>query len=106
MEENAAPKVAVTEVVSLDNARVSLPKQIMITVNLGGKNASNGLSRAELLHKLFQRRPGDTDVRLRLMKSDDFLISYDLSDRVQADRTLCKQIEEICGSGSVEVIPG
>ena len=106
MEENAAPKVAVTEVVSLDNARVSLPKQIMITVHLGGKNASNGLSRAELLHKLFQRRPGDTDVRLRLMKSDDFLISYDLSDRVRADRTLCKQIEEICGSGSVEVIPG
>jgi DNA polymerase-3 subunit alpha len=106
MEENAAPKVAVTEIVPLDNARISLPKQIMVTVQLGGENTSNGLSRAELLHKLFQRRPGDTDVRLRLMKSEDFLISYDLSDRVQADRTLCKQIEEICGSGSVEVIPG
>ena len=109
-EENAAPKVAVTEIVPLDNARVALPKQIAITVRLGdGKRVNgkaNGSSRAERLHELFRSRPGDTDVRLRLMKAQDFLVSYDLPDRVCADRGFREQVEEICGSGSVEVMPG
>ena len=109
-EENAAPKVAVTEIVALDSARVALPKQISITVRLGDGNGANGQangsSRAERLHELFRKRPGDTDVRLRLMKAQDFLISYDLPDRVHADRGFREKVEAICGAGSVEVMPG
>ena len=110
VEENAAPKVAVTEIIPLDSARVSLPKQISVTIRLGGGNdangKANGSSRAERLRELFVGKPGDTDVRLRLMKARDFLVSYDLPDRVQADRAFRAQVEEICGAGSVEVMPG
>ena len=105
VEENAVPKVAVAEIVPLDNARISVPKQITVTVRLDSDSGANGSSRAERLHKLFRRSPGDTDVRLRLIKSQDFLISYDLPDRVHVNRGFREQIEKICGYDSVEIMP-
>ena len=104
VEENAAPKVATTEIIALDNARITLPRQITVTLKLS-TNVDSSSSRAKRLHTLFTSRPGDTDVRLRLMKPQDFMISYDLPDRVHADRNFRKEVEEICGSGSVKVMP-
>ena len=106
VDENAAPKVAVTELVPLDIARVPLPQQIAITVRLGEGHGADDGSRAARLRELFRSRPGDTDVRLRLLKQRDFLVSYDLPDRVHADRDFREQVEAICGSGSLEVMPG
>ena len=107
VDENSAPKVAVNEIVPLDNARVSLPKQITITVRLGAQNGhGNGNGTAKRLHQLFASKPGETDVRLRLLRSKEFLVSYDVPDRVRADREFRHSVEEICGAGSVEIMPG
>jgi DNA polymerase-3 subunit alpha len=104
VEENAAPKVATTEIIPLDNVRITLPRQITVTLRLSNSVDSSS-SRAKRLRTLFTSRPGDTDVRLRLMKPQDFMISYDLPDRVHADRNFRRKVEEICGSGSVKVMP-
>ena len=102
VEEAAPPKVSVQEIVSLENARVNLPLQISVTVKL-----SNGAGDAEdvarKLRELFERKPGDTDVRLRLLRKKEFLVSYDLADRVRADREFRAAAEQICGRGSVEI---
>ena len=107
VDENSAPKVAVSEIVPLDNARVSLPKQITITVRLGGQNGQgDGNGTAKRLRQLFASKPGETDVRLRLLRSKEFLVSYDVPDRVRADREFRHSVEEICGTGSIEIMPG
>ena len=107
VDENAAPKVAVSEIVPLDKARVSLPKQVTITVRLGAQNGrANGNDTAKRLRDLFASKPGETDVRLRLLRSKEFLVSYDVPDRVRADREFRHSVEEICGDGSVEIMPG
>jgi DNA polymerase-3 subunit alpha len=101
-EEGAPPKVSVNEIVPLDNARVTLPAQVSITLKLGNGNGGDAIAR---LQELVQSKPGDTDVRLRLLRSKDFLVFYDIAQRVCADRDFRLQVEEICGRGSLEVMP-
>jgi DNA polymerase-3 subunit alpha len=102
VDESGPPKVSVSEIVPLEVARVALPKQISITIRLGN---GNGADTAERLHDLFLSKPGDTDVRLRLVRSQDFLLFYDLAGHVRADREFRHAVEQICGAGSIEVVP-
>src|SRR5581483_11686883 len=62
-EENAPPKISVQDIIPLDNARVDLPAVISIRVWLG---RNGGSDRAAALDELFKRKPGPTQVRLRL----------------------------------------
>lgn len=100
VEEGAAPKVSVSEIVPLDLARVNLPKMLAITVRLGANGDDNG--KIESLQKLCAAQPGETDVRLRLMRPKDFLVFYDLPSGVRADKTFRGHVEALCGEGSVE----
>ncbi len=69
-EENASTKISVQEIVPLDNARIDLPSVISIRVWLG----RNGVvDKAQALEDLFRRKPGDTQVRLRLEAPQGFL---------------------------------
>ncbi len=102
VDESGPPKVSVSEIVPLEVARVALPKQISITIRLGN---GHGTDTADKLHQLFLSKPGNTDVRLRLIRSQDFLLFYDLAEHVRADREFREAVEEICGAGSVEVVP-
>ena len=102
IEEGSPPKMSVEEVVALDNAAIKVPAQVAITIRLG-----NGIGPADeaakKLRGLFDSKPGDTDVRLRLLRRQEYLVSYDLADRVRADRSFRRAAEEICGEGSLEV---
>ncbi len=85
----------------LDVARARPPKQVAIPLRL-----DNGADKAaERLQELFTRKPGETDVRLRLLRSKDFLAFYDLGAHVRADREFQAEVERICGAGSLEVVP-
>jgi len=101
--DDAGPsKISVAEIVALDNARVKVPMQIAITVRLAN-GSGPGEEMASKLRELFEDKPGDTDVRLRILRAKDFLVSYDLADRVRADRSFRTAAEAICGKGSLEV---
>ncbi len=102
VDESGPVKVAVSEIVPLDVARASLPQQISITIHLDNGGAEQTVER---LRELFSSRPGETDVRLRLLKKKDFLMFYDLAAHVRADRAFRHEVEQICGAGALEVMP-
>jgi DNA polymerase-3 subunit alpha len=102
-EENAPPKISVQEIVPLEVARVSLPALISIRVPVNGAGASD---RAASLRELFAKKPGETEVRLRLEKSRDFSVILDVTAKVRPDKEFCAEIARICGNEAMEVLGG
>jgi DNA polymerase-3 subunit alpha len=115
-EENAPPKVSVQDIVPLEVARLPLPSLISIRVWLGRKNrdaatqghgdTANGdaMDRAAQLSDVFLRKPGDTQVRLRLESPRDFTVILDVPVKVRPDREFRAEIERLCGSEAIEVL--
>ena len=101
-DENGPLKISVSEIIPLEVARVRLPAKISITLRLD--NGGCGET-AEKLRELFDSKPGETHVRLRLLRKKDFLVFYELADNVNADRGFRAEVEQICGAGSLEIMP-
>jgi DNA polymerase-3 subunit alpha len=99
-EEGAPVKLSVQEIVPLDVARVSLPSIISIKVWLG----RNGFDRARELQQLFDRKRGETHVRLRLEAPRDFAVVMDVPQKVRPDREFQREIQRICGGDSIETL--
>ncbi len=102
-EENGPPKISVQNIVPLDNARVDFAAVISIRVWLG---RNGGVDRAKALEELFQRKPGDTQVRLRLEAPRDFSVLLDVPTKVRPDKEFRAQVEAICGAESIERVAG
>jgi DNA polymerase III subunit alpha len=102
-EENAPPKISVQDIVPLEVARVSLPALISIRVPVNGAGASE---RAASLRELFKKKPGETEVRLRLEKSRDFSVILDVTAKVRPDKEFRAEIARICGAEAMEVLAG
>ena len=99
-EENAPPKISIQDIVPLELARLNLPSLISIRVPM--KDAES--DRAADLQKLFSRKPGETEVRLRLEKTKDFSVILDLSAKVRPDKEFCAELARICGPEAMEVL--
>ena len=100
-EENAPPKISVQEIVPLDVARVPLPSLISIRVRLG---RNGGAEPAVALQKLFQDKPGETEVRFRLELPREFSVILDVPAKVRPDREFREALEKICGADAMEVL--
>ncbi len=87
-EENAPPKISVQDIVPLEIARVSLPSLISIRVPVNG---AGGPDRAASLRNLFDRKPGETEVRLRLEKSRDFSVILDVAAKVRPGQRVLRR---------------
>jgi DNA polymerase-3 subunit alpha len=98
-EEGGPAKISVQEIVPLELAHVPMPSLISIRVSVGA-------GRAEELRRLFEQKPGDTDVRLRLEKPRDFSVVLDIGVKVRPDREFRSEIERICGPEAMEVLAG
>ena len=100
-EENAPPKLSIQDIVGLAVARVNLPTLISIRVGVG----SNGtVDKAEALQQLFEKKRGDTEVRLRLEKPRDFSVILDVTFKVRPDKEFWAEIERICGPEAGEIL--
>jgi DNA polymerase-3 subunit alpha len=102
-EEGSTPKLSVQNIVALDNARVDFDSVIAIRVWLG-RNGHN--DRAQALAELFQRKPGDTQVRLRLEAPRDFSVLLDVASKVRPDKEFRAAVQEICGVDCIERVAG
>ncbi len=100
-DEDAPPKLNVQDITPLDDARVDLPTLISIRIWI---KEDGGSEKAEALNNLFQRKQGNTEVRLRLEKPRDFSVTLDVANKVKADREFRGEIEKICGPDSMEVL--
>jgi DNA polymerase-3 subunit alpha len=101
-EEGNPTKVSVQEIVPLDVARIALPSLISVKVFMG----RNGIDRAAELRKLFERKPGDTQVRLRLEASRNFSVVLDVPLKVRPDREFKAELTRICGPDMLEILGG
>jgi len=82
---------------------VDLPAVISIRVWLG-RNGS--VDKAQALEELFRRKPGETQVRLRLEAPRDFSVLLDVAAKVKPDREFRSLVEQICGPESIEKVAG
>jgi DNA polymerase-3 subunit alpha len=105
-EENAQPKISVQDIVLLENARMRLPSLISIRVPVNGavSNGATDADRAVALHQLFARKPGATEVRLRIEKRRDFSVILDVPAKVRPDKEFCAELARICGPEALEVL--
>jgi DNA polymerase-3 subunit alpha len=105
-EENAPPKISVQDIVLLENARVRLPSLISVRVPVNGAvvNGVTDADRATALSQLFARKPGATEVRLRLEKRRDFSVILDVPAKVRPDKEFCAELARICGPEALEVL--
>jgi DNA polymerase-3 subunit alpha len=99
-EEGNPTKVSIKEIVPLDLVRVPLPSLIGIKVVMG----RNGIDRAAELQELFKRKPGDTQVRLKLEVPRDFAVLLDVPSKVRPDKEFKGEIARICGKDMIEVM--
>ncbi len=99
-EEGNPTKVSVKEIIPLDVARVPLPSLISVKVFVG----RNGLDRASELRQLFERKPGNTQVRLRLEAANDFSVILDVPVKVRPDREFRAELTRICGPDMMEIL--
>jgi DNA polymerase-3 subunit alpha len=99
-EEGNPTKVSVQDIVPLDVARVALPSLISVKVFVG----RNGIDRAAELRQLFERKPGETQVRLRLEAARDFSVILDVPAKVRPDREFIAELIRICGPDMMEIL--
>jgi DNA polymerase III subunit alpha len=100
-EDNGPPKLSVQDIVPLEVARVNLPSLISIRVGVG---ANGTLDKAKELNQLFEKKRGETEVRLRLEKPRDFSVILDVTPKVRPDKEFWAEVERICGPESVEIL--
>ncbi|MBV9084749.1 MAG: DNA polymerase III subunit alpha, partial [Acidobacteriaceae bacterium] len=100
-EEGGPPKLSIQDLVFLEDARVDLPSLISIRIWLKDENS---MEKAEALNRLFVRKSGSTEVRLRLEKPRDFSVIMDVKSRVHPDREFRAELERICGPESIEIL--
>ena len=102
-EENGPPRISIQDIVPLENARVDMPSLISVRVWLG---RDGGASRAAALYELFQRKAGETQVRLRLDLPRQFSVLLDVPLKVRPDKQFRAEFETICGPGAIEPLAG
>jgi DNA polymerase-3 subunit alpha len=100
-EEDAAPKLAVSQITALEDVKIKFPEALRIRVPLHSPDAAL----LDELEALFRSAPGTGKVMLRLEEPDTF--AADLEPKgygVAADVQFIERVESLVGTGAVQVI--
>src|SRR5437660_11667454 len=101
IEEGANPKLTVSEITALEEARAPLPRSLRIRVPLESASEST----VDALHSLFADRKGEAKVLFDVERQGDFMVVMEAEGyNVQPDRNFIARVEELCGRGSVRII--
>jgi DNA polymerase-3 subunit alpha len=100
-DEDAAPKIAVSAIMSLDEVQVKLPSGVRIRVNLdrATEQMLAGLKSAA------DAAPGPGKVMLHLEKKGEYAVILEPEGmNVAADRGWVERVEELMGKGTVQAV--
>jgi DNA polymerase-3 subunit alpha len=101
VEEDAAPKLFINEIVPLDEAKVKLPRAVRITIQLGDARPET----VDALHGIFTRSRGDARVLFDLVRAGEYVVVMEAEGyNVSADRAFLKSVGELCGPESIKII--
>jgi DNA polymerase-3 subunit alpha len=101
VEEGANPKLTVSEIILLEDAKVPLPRSLKIEIDLDKVTETT----VDDLHILFTQRKGEAKVLFNLARKGDFWLLMEAEGyNVLPDRNFIASVEELCGRGAVRVI--
>jgi DNA polymerase-3 subunit alpha len=100
-EEDAAPKISVSMIQSLDDVQVKLPNSIRIRISL--ERATEEMFAG--LKSAAEAAPGPGKVMLQLEKKGEYAVILEPEGMsVAADRGWVERVEELVGKGSVQAL--
>jgi DNA polymerase-3 subunit alpha len=100
-DEDAAPKIAISQVQALEDVQVKLPTGIRIRINLD--RATDEMLAA--LKNAADAAPGPGKVLLQLEKKGEYAVILEPEGmNVAADRGWVERVEELAGKGSVQAV--
>ncbi len=101
VEEGSNPKLAISTLTALDEAKPKLPRALRIRIPL----ESSLPQTVDALHLLCSERKGDAKLLFDLERAGDFMVVMEADGyNVQADRVFITRAEELCGRGSVRIV--
>ena len=102
-EENAPPKISVQDIVPLE-VRAREPAVADLDPRSRERRQRQRRTAPPRCNQLFARKPGETEVRLRLEKPRDFSVILDVTAKVRPDKEFCAEVARICGAEAMEVL--
>jgi DNA polymerase-3 subunit alpha len=101
-EEDAAPKLAISSIQTLEDVKIKLPNSIRIRVAL----AKAGENTLMDLKGLFEAAPGPGRVMLSLEQAGEFsvVMEPDSAFSIAADKGMIDRLEALLGRNSVQVL--
>jgi DNA polymerase-3 subunit alpha len=101
IEEGANPKLTVSDIMALEDAKVPLPRSLRIRIPV---ESASELT-VDALHTLCAQRKGEARVLFDVERQGDFMVVMEAEGyNVQPDRNFIARVEELCGRGAVRVI--
>jgi DNA polymerase-3 subunit alpha len=101
IEEGANPKLTVSDISSLEDAKVPLPRSLRIRIPL--EKASE--TTVDELHLLFSQRKGEAKVLFDVERAGDFMVVMEAEGyNVLPDRNFVNRVQELCGRDAIRVI--
>jgi DNA polymerase-3 subunit alpha len=100
-EEGSNPKLTVSDITPLEDARPPMPRSLRIRVPL--ETATEGT--VDALQALFAEKKGPAKVLFDVERQGDFMVVMEAEGyNVLPDRYFMTRVEELCGRGSVRII--
>jgi DNA polymerase-3 subunit alpha len=101
IEEGANPKLTVSDILSLEDVKVPLPRSLRIRIPLEKTSEST----VDELHLLCSQRKGEARVLFDVERERDFMVVMEAEGyNVMPDRMFVSRVEELCGRGAVRII--
>jgi len=101
VEEGSNPKLMISDITPLEEAHPRLPRSLRIKIPLDVASAGT----VDALYSICSERKGEAKVLFDLERSGDFTAVMEADGyNVLPDRSFIKQVEELCGRGSVRII--
>jgi len=101
IEEGANPKLTVSDIMALEDAKVPLPRSLRIRIPV---ETASELT-VDALHTLCAQRKGEAKLLFDVERQGDFMVVMEAEGyNVQPDRNFIARVEELCGRGAVRII--
>jgi DNA polymerase-3 subunit alpha len=101
VEEGSNPKLTVSDIIPLEDAKVPLPRALRIRIPVESATEST----IDDLQLLCAQRKGDAKVLFDVERQGDFMVVMEAEAyNVLPDRNFMARVEQLCGRGAVRVI--
>jgi DNA polymerase-3 subunit alpha len=101
IEEGANPKLTVNDITPLEEARVTLPRSLRITVPLATATEAT----VDALHALCLEKKGEAKVLFDVEREGDFMVVMEAEGyNVLPDSGFIARVKELCGPRAVRLI--